>query len=255
MEKEQESGARAAGLPQLRANPRFAVEQEASLHLAAHGSSHPCTVVDLSLEGCRIRTREPLPVAARVRVEVAFRVNGIAFRFSAIVQWTDASNTLGLRFAGMTSRRKDELGEVLGEVQADLAINAQKAGKAPAAGPVAVAAAPPARRERRQQERQPVDTSAVIHLINTGSRIVGRIVDLSPSGCRIRTSGPFPVGIYTRVETEFRVQGLPFRLGGVIQAIHDRARCNIGVRFLDVSDRKREQVEELIKEIADGRGN
>jgi c-di-GMP-binding flagellar brake protein YcgR len=51
------------------------------------------------------------------------------------------------------------------------------------------------------------------------------------------------------VETEFRIGGLPFRLGGVIQVVHDRDRRNVGIRFLDVSARKREQVEQLIEEI------
>jgi hypothetical protein len=55
------------------------------------------------------------------------------------------------------------------------------------------------------------------------------------------------VGIYTRVETEFLLKGLPFRLGGVVQAIHDR--YTVGVRFLDLSERKREQVGDLIEEI------
>ena len=73
------------------------------------------------------------------------------------------------------------------------------------------------------------------------------ILDLSLSGCRIRTEERFPVGIYTRVEIEFRLQGLPFRLGGVIQAIHDRNM--VGMRFLDLSERKRQQVLDLIDEI------
>jgi c-di-GMP-binding flagellar brake protein YcgR len=77
----------------------------------------------------------------------------------------------------------------------------------------------------------------------------GRINDLSVSGCRIHTENAFPVGIYTRVETEFNLEGLPFRLGGVVQAIHDRDRHSVGIRFLDMSDRKREQVEQLIDEI------
>jgi hypothetical protein len=68
-------------------------------------------------------------------------------------------------------------------------------------------------------------------------------------GCRIRTDERFPVGIYTRVETEFRLEGLPFRLGGVIQAVHDRDRRLVGIRFLDMSIRKREQLEQLIEEI------
>jgi hypothetical protein len=43
------------------------------------------------------------------------------------------------------------------------------------------------------------------------------------------------------------LEGLPFRLGGVIQAIHNRNM--VGIRFLDMSQRKREQVLELIGEI------
>jgi hypothetical protein len=109
----------------------------------------------------------------------------------------------------------------------------------------------PVRRERRAQSRHEVNTSAAIFLINVGSRLTGRIVDLSLSGCRIRTDERFPVGIYTRVETEFGLEGLPFRLAGVIQAIHDPH--HVGIRFLDVSDRKRKQIEELIEDIQEMR--
>jgi len=103
--------------------------------------------------------------------------------------------------------------------------------------------------ERRQHARHEVDTSAVIHLVNVGSVLRGRILDLSVGGCRIRTNDRLPVGIYTRAETEFRLEGLPFRLGGVIQAVHDRDRRLVGIRFLDMSDRKRAQVEQLIEEM------
>jgi hypothetical protein len=110
-----------------------------------------------------------------------------------------------------------------------------------------VASAGPGGHERRAHPRIEVDTSAVIDLIRIGSALHGRVLDLSLGGCRIRTDERFPVGIYTRVETEFRLEGLPFRLGGVVQAIHDRH--TIGIRFLDMSSRKREQVSQLIQEI------
>jgi hypothetical protein len=105
-------------------------------------------------------------------------------------------------------------------------------------------------RDRRTQTRLTVDTSAAILLINIGSVVLGRIKDLSLGGCRIQTDERFPVGIYTRVETEFRLAGEPFRLGGVIQAVHDQARLLVGIRFLDMSERKRDQVTQLIQEIA-----
>jgi c-di-GMP-binding flagellar brake protein YcgR len=92
----------------------------------------------------------------------------------------------------------------------------------------------------------------VVYLVNIASRLSGRILDLSLSGCRIRSDERFPVGIYTRVETEFHLEGLPFRLGGVVQSIHDRH--HIGIRFLDMSERKREQVTQLIAEIKEMHG-
>jgi c-di-GMP-binding flagellar brake protein YcgR len=106
------------------------------------------------------------------------------------------------------------------------------------------------KRERRAQRRFELDISAVIHLVHGGSTLSGRIVDLSLGGCRIRTDERFPVGIYTRVEIEFRAAGLLFRLGGVVQAIHDRHV--VGIRFLDVSERKRELLEQLVGEMEAG---
>ncbi len=104
-----------------------------------------------------------------------------------------------------------------------------------------------ATRDRRGQVRHEVDTFATILLVNVGSALRGQILDLSLSGCRIRTGERFPVGVYTRVEAEFRLEGLPFRLGGVIQPIHDPNR--VGIRFLDQRDRKRQQIADLINEI------
>lgn len=113
--------------------------------------------------------------------------------------------------------------------------------------PAGVEVKMPSGRERRVQARCDVDTSAVIHLVKSGSRLGGQIRDLSPGGCRIHTLERFPVGIYTRVEVEFRLQGTPLLLGGVVQVIH--GRDEVGIRFLEVSARKRELLTELIAEI------
>ena len=75
----------------------------------------------------------------------------------------------------------------------------------------------------------------------------GRILDLSLSGCRIRVDDRFPLGVYTRVEIEFDLEGLPFRVGGVIQAIHNQRE--VGIRFLDMSERRRQEMKGLIEEI------
>lgn len=101
--------------------------------------------------------------------------------------------------------------------------------------------------ERRSHSRHAVDTSAAIILVRIASRLSGRIVNLSFGGCRILCDQRFPVGIFTRVEAEFRIDGITFRLGGVVQGIYDRN--TVGIRFLDMSPRKRGQLEQLIEEI------
>ena len=40
-----------------------------------------------------------------------------------------------------------------------------------------------------------------------------------------------------------------FGLAGVVQALHDK--FTVGIRFLDMSPRKREQLQELMQEIAE----
>jgi hypothetical protein len=314
--------------------PRFSVDEEASLLLVNHGSKIPCRVLDLGMGGCRVYTRDRFQAGILVRIEVNFKVRGLAFRFSGVTQWTDSRHQVGIRFVDVIPRRKDELAEALHEVELELAAKANQESvlepteaateppveepvvalppkpvhvkkdwrqvdvlpevllpesdlvhqdslptpdledeeviadllvgedtrelsrtaifstlPEPAAATRPVIASSPQKQDRRAQSRHEVDTSAVIYLVKIASRIPGRIQDLSESGCRIRTDERFPVGIYTRVEAEFRLEGLPFRLGGVVQAIHDRH--NVGIRFLDMSDRKREQVEQLIEEIKD----
>lgn len=103
------------------------------------------------------------------------------------------------------------------------------------------------RKLRRCEFRYTVDTRATIHLLSIGAHVTGRVIDISLGGCHIRTDNRFPVGIFRRVEAEFCVDGLPFRLGGVTQAIYDP--FNVGIRFLDVSERKREQLLQLVEEI------
>ncbi|MGA2851692.1 MAG: PilZ domain-containing protein [Terracidiphilus sp.] len=313
MEAQQSPEGQAGQVPERRAHPRYSVDESATLLLLSHGSCIAGRMIELSEGGCRLSTPGHFSAGIKTRVEIAFRIHGIAFRFGGVVEWTLDRHLIGVRFVEVPSRNRVELCDVLLEMQADMAATAakesvkpfraqplnesrfreaEKHGQAQAAfqikprpsavlaepgsslpnavgpqmnprretlpevqpapvsqPPQSLPAANHAGRDRRAQTRLPVDTSADILLINIGCHVRGRIQDLSVGGCRIHTDERFPVGIYTRVETEFRLQGLPFRLSGVIQALHDQQRQLVGVRFLDMSARKREQVEQLIKEI------
>lgn len=108
-------------------------------------------------------------------------------------------------------------------------------------------AASGAGRERRLQPRESVDTSAIVFVVKSGSRLEGRILDLSRCGCGIRFDERHLRGIYTRVEVEFRLEGIPFRLGGVIQSVRDP--WSVGIRFIGLSERKQAQVTDLMAEL------
>jgi len=287
-----------AALSDRRAQPRFAADGAATL-LVGPDRSMQCRLPDLSLEGCRLRTVQQFSAEPGLRVEVAFRVNGLAFKFAGITKWTNHWNLVGIRFVDVPRRCRADLAELIGELKEDGAaiagsariepgdaglhanedssqplesapkdressvpenestgkihtvlFQAQRTGQPPL--PQSAAPADEAKPERRMQPRHSVDMAAVIQLIDgnsgLGSRLRGRILDLSSTGCRIRTDDRFAAEIYTCVEIEFRAQGLPFRLAGMIQAIHGRSA--VGIRFLEVSARKRQQLEQLMQEIA-----
>ena len=266
---------------ELRAYVRCPVDEDASVLLLTLRQTLRCRIVELSLSGCRIRTQEPLRVPPGAPIEIHFKVHGIVFRFHGAIEWADSRNAssprnpdieAGIRFPNTLPRQAEDLSVVLAELEArarnkeaeDGQSGAQPANQpanlsdqAPAVQPPKDLAAPgstPSQpqvgrpgRERRVQSRESVDTSAVIFLVKSGSRLEGRILDLSPAGCGIRLDECYSRGIYMRAEVEFRLEGLAFRLGGVIQSIRDKH--TVGVRFVDLSERKQSQVSELIAEL------
>ncbi len=243
---------------------RCAVDVRVTLLVLTQGTMMVGRITELSLSGCRVLLPKTLSHAASAAVECTFKIRGVCFRLAGIVHWAE-NNLVGLQFTTMSSRIRDDLVEVLREVQLEKNAKSRIGVDSPAepAQPAPASPAPQSRAAQNQSAKQPnrgrdrrathrcgIDTSAVIDLVNVGSKLKGHIVDLSLGGCRIKTAEKFPVGIYTRIETEFQLHGLPFRLGGVIQAIHDRN--TVGIRFLDMSQRKKDQVAELVAEIEEG---
>jgi hypothetical protein len=327
-----------------RVSTRIPVNERATILLGNAGSAMACTLMDLCLDGCRVRTDGEIRAEAGARVELAFSIDGTGFRLGGVTEWAGTTRELGVLFTGVSPRREAELVEVLGKLAAggqekqaersgaeealqaarervqqrtaefeakaaretalraevesaarekreaqellksakrELA-HAEKAAQQQARVAIAearpeaqVASAatvtgaragdgttlnPPSDaqqmgspgRERRQAQRHAVDSTATVFLVEVRSNLRGRIVDVSISGCRIRFADRFPVGIYRRVEVEFLLDGLPFRLPGVVQSLHDRFTA--GIRFVDLSERKREQLLFVIEEIAEAAG-
>ena len=269
---------------EVRAHPRFSVDEDSVLLLVEHGMPVKARIVDLSLTGCRVRAHDRLSSKTGRAIEITFKANGIDFRFHGVVQWSDEHNYLGIRFENMTERRKKDLAEVVDEMATAAAARAaapnkllaeqqaarewaeETAAKQPVetdsepAGELAAEALPDAQAaadppnaasaassELREHPGRVAHNSSTIILARDGSRFRGRIISLSLRGCSIRTEKRIPVGIYSRVETEFHLRRFPFRLDGVIEAMHDRYTA--GIQFLDLSEHKRQQVLELIGEL------
>jgi len=253
-----------AGRVNRRRSGRYAVDCTATVTPLSGAGSFEARILDLSQGGCRLSTPERVSLGILSRVEVCFQMRGVAFRIVGVTAGTRTGRSFGVRFVDLPARRAKELAELVVEIEAAagtaqpvLAMPAQGAHpvvltnsaiEAAAAKPddsKTIAASKPS--DRRAHNRHEVDTRVNLTLVRGAITMRGCILNLSEGGCRLRTDERFKVGIYTRVEAEFFLRGLPFRLAGVSQAIMDQN--TIGIRFLDMSQRKREQLQELIAEI------
>ena len=260
---------------------RFDLDAAATLILIHHGASHPCRLKDISLGGCQLHFDQPLEAGPQARVEILINVAGKTQRLAGVIQWSDGRHAAGVHFVEMSEQRFNRLSEAILEAEAEK--HAKGDPMAPGSvepialeyGKEEIDVQPPAASAtapvhsapvtslhdlindsqdstglpvgRRANPRLDVDTQVTLHMVDLAARLSGRIVDLSLGGCLIYTHKAFPLGIYRRVEVEFRLHGLPFRLAGVTQTLY--SKHNIGIRFLDMSDRKREQLSALIGEV------
>jgi hypothetical protein len=108
-------------------------------------------------------------------------------------------------------------------------------------------AAPAKPRNRRATQRKPVDESAELRLLHPSCVLPCKILDISLGGCRVRTQDRFLAGIMSRVEVCFSLKGVSFRLTGVTQWT-DR-RNLVGIRFLEMTERRTAALSEALSEI------
>ena len=115
-----------------RANPRFPVDEDSTLLFIGRSLPLASRILDLSLEGCCMRAEGRFPSHLRCQVEVTFKVNGLPFRLGGLIQRCSNSNEVGIRFVGVSARRMAEWGELVAEVEEDLAAKRARIGVAAA---------------------------------------------------------------------------------------------------------------------------
>jgi hypothetical protein len=243
-----------------RSSQRHPVRSGASLSVLGQDLSVQCNVLDLSLGGCRLRTMDRLEAEAQVRVEVTFKVRGLPLLLPGVIQWTDCADLFGVRFLEMSHRRKEMLVEVLAEIAAlrsgkPAKVASEEASKRktgihalaqPKSQPATAHLADDAQ-DRRAFPRQNVDSTVVVYLIDVGDQLRGQLLDLSLNGCRVRTDEPSNVSVHVRVNAELLLDGVLFRLPGVIAA--NQGQSILRIQFQGISDRLRDQLKQFIGQI------
>jgi len=101
--------------------------------------------------------------------------------------------------------------------------------------------------DRRTHPRYSIDAEAALALVGYDLSFNSRILDLSLEGCCMKAEGRFPSHLRCRVEVTFKVNGLPFRLGGLIQRCS--SKNEVGIRFAGVSARRMAEWAELVVEV------
>jgi len=268
-----------------RVNERFELN-DAPASLIHEGFSIPCEVVDISLSGCCLRTMEAFKAGALAHVRVVVPIFGMLLNIWGITQWTRREGLIGVRFIHPGIQSKNQLAALLTclvDRSATDLVSAAVAGTLQSGMPAIVLERPLAqvecekqspsteeeefqapaparpRRERpgldgdhKAQDLEEGEYPAVLHFLKDDSQLAGNMVDLSLEGCMVGMNEPFARGTRIRVEVEFEMRGLHFRLLGVTKAIHGKR--TVEILFLEMSRRKREDLTQVISELI-GLGN
>lgn len=101
--------------------------------------------------------------------------------------------------------------------------------------------------EHRRYPRLSCGGTADLRVIPEGAKETGSLINLSKRGCCFMADEPLRGLEGSNIEIHMKVRGIDFRVAGVIRHVHKGMRA--GIEFLGLSDRKCEQIDELIAEL------
>lgn len=214
-----------------RRNPRFACFGFAGVQPTPEAMPLPAKVVNLSAGGCLIVLEEPHALTQDTTVELTFDVNGQPFRLWGKVRVIRADRSIGFQFPLLSERVRKRLDSLIEELIEDALTKGYRNGA----------------REKRRYPRIDCAGSAGVQIAAGEPVIPAKIVNLSAGGCLMVLKKPQPINQDMMVELTFHINHLPFRLRGQAKAV--RSDTQIGFQFLQVGDRVRRQIEDLIDEL------
>ena len=242
---------------------RYEASADTVLLLLGRGIEFRGRIEDLSLTGCKVETEEPARVGVGRAVEIAFRVNRQGLRLAGVVQWCDGRR-LGVRLDAMSDRRREDLAGVIAEL-AEKGIEPQVLASVDEPAPWTESTTPgrqlrkatepseensadvPPGWERRRAPRQKTALMAALYRVGRATKQNGEILDLSLTGCRIGLEKPFKGEAAIPVEAGFYHLGLPFRVAGIVRAVH--SSTEVGIEFVNLTPRNLEKLAGLMEEL------
>lgn len=214
-----------------RHNPRFECYGTAGIQLNPGELAHPARIVNLSSGGCLLVLEEPHALTQDTTVELTFKVNDLPFRVWGKVRAIRSDTQVGFQFPLMSERVRQRLESLIEELIED-SLTRRARGLA--------------RDNRRHPRIQCIGTAGL--QIAAGEPVVpAKIVNLSAGGCMMVLQKPQRLEEDMQVELSFQINHLPFRVQGQPKGV--RADNRVGFQFVQVSERVRRQLEDMIEEL------
>lgn len=91
-------------------------DSPAMLHLVADEAVLQGNVMDVSQDGCLIRLTRVSQVRLNAQVEVDFHLRGLPFRLPGMTREMHGDGLVEIRFTEMSRRKRDDLAQVIGEL-------------------------------------------------------------------------------------------------------------------------------------------
>ncbi len=103
--------------------------------------------------------------------------------------------------------------------------------------------------ENRRYPRLSCGGTADLRVIPDGAKEAGCLINLSKRGCCFLADEPLRGHAGSTIEVHLKVKGIDLRVSGIIRHVHKGVRA--GIEFVTLSDRKCEQVDELVAELTE----
>ena len=103
--------------------------------------------------------------------------------------------------------------------------------------------------DHRRYPRLDCGGIADLRVLPNGAKETGSLVNLSKRGCCFLADDSLRGCEGTPIEMHLKVRGIDLRVRGIIRHVHQWRRA--GIEFVDLSERKREQIEELMGELGE----